>query len=386
MKITKITALLLCLLLALSFASCSLLGGSGATKITIGENGNWYLDGVDSGVSAKGEKGDTGAQGPKGEQGEQGEPGSAAAKGDTGPQGPQGEKGDTGPQGPQGEKGDTGAQGPQGEKGDTGAQGPKGEKGDNCDHLEEDLQGLDFFPLPDGTYSVSVGKAIYLEEIVIPATHRGKAVTCVGLPEGVVDGTAQLGDAGTGFYSAPYLKKITLPEGITYIGIHAFEGCKRLTEINLPASLKQVNKDAFKGCSALTKVAITDIAAWCDITFGDTTANPLNYAKNLYLNGALVTDLTLPDTVTRIGSFAFYGCTSLQSIVIPESVTAIGAKAFSNCNALRSAIFQNTLGWVRAASSSFANTTAIASTNLSNASNAAMYLTRDYTSNYWKCE
>lgn len=78
-----------------------LTGPSGASPY-IGENGNWFVDELDTGVQAQG------AQGPKGEQG---------------PQGAQGPKGD---QGPQGVKGPKGEQGPQG---DTGATGPKGDTG-----------------------------------------------------------------------------------------------------------------------------------------------------------------------------------------------------------------------------------------------------------------
>lgn len=60
-------------------------GKDGHTPVlNIGENGDWYVDGVDTGISARGEKGD---------------------------QGPQGEKGDAGEQGPQGEKGDKGEDG-----------------------------------------------------------------------------------------------------------------------------------------------------------------------------------------------------------------------------------------------------------------------------------
>ena len=73
--------------------------GQAGSVITIGENGNWVIDGIDTGKPSRGEKGD------KGDKGDQGE---------TGPQGPQGEQGETGPQGPQGEQGETGPQGPQG--------------------------------------------------------------------------------------------------------------------------------------------------------------------------------------------------------------------------------------------------------------------------------
>ena len=76
-----------------------LTGPSGASPY-IGENGNWFVGKLDTGVQAQG------AQGPKGEQGPQGDTGATGPKGE---QGPQGDMGATGPKGEQGPKGDTGA-------------------------------------------------------------------------------------------------------------------------------------------------------------------------------------------------------------------------------------------------------------------------------------
>jgi putative transposon-encoded protein len=44
--------------------------------------------------------------------------------------------------------------------------------------------------------------------------------------------------------------------------------------------------------------------------------------------------VVIPESVTEIGSSAFYDCTSLESVVIPESVTEIGSSAFSDCTSL----------------------------------------------------
>ena len=73
--------------------------GQDGTVVTMGENGNWFIDGNDTGVSYRGEKGDKGDKGDQGEQGEQGP---------AGPQGPAGEQGPAGPQGPAGADGEDG--------------------------------------------------------------------------------------------------------------------------------------------------------------------------------------------------------------------------------------------------------------------------------------
>ena len=82
-------------------------GGEAATP-TIGENGNWYINGEDTGKPSRGEQGLQGEPGPQGERG---------------PQGPAGADGAQGPEGPQGPAGADGAQGPQGEPGPAGANG-----------------------------------------------------------------------------------------------------------------------------------------------------------------------------------------------------------------------------------------------------------------------
>ena len=135
-------------------------------------------------------------------------------------------------------------------------------------------------------------------------------------------------------YSYEYSGSITIPEGVTSIGTYAFEDCSRLTSITIPEDVTSIGDYAFYGCSSLTAVHISDIAAWCNIEFFDDYSNPLCYAHNLYLNGELVTQLTLPEGVTSIGNYAFDGCYSLTTITIPEGVTSIESGAFSNCSSL----------------------------------------------------
>ena len=86
----------------------------------------------------------------------------------------------------------------------------------------------------------------------------------------------------------------------------------------------------------MTKVNISDIAAWCNISYDNNYANPLSYAHNLYLNNELVTDLKIPDNVVDIGNYAFSECTSITNIEISDNVEFISDYAFIGCTGLTS--------------------------------------------------
>ena len=150
----------------------------------------------------------------------------------------------------------------------------------------------------------------------------------------VSNGVDSIGDYA--FYSYDALTSITIPNGMTSIGEDAFYSCGGLTSVTILDSVTSIASGAFNYCNELTSVYITDLSAWCKISFVSNDANPLCYAHNLYLNGVLVTDLVIPDSVTSIGEYAFYYCSGLTSVTIPDSVTSIGDYAFSGCSSLTS--------------------------------------------------
>ncbi|MBR7032103.1 MAG: S-layer homology domain-containing protein, partial [Clostridia bacterium] len=140
---------------------------------------------------------------------------------------------------------------------------------------------------------------------------------------------------------------------VTEIGSHAFSVINyvyhgdyyyadntTLESITLPASLRSISEGAFYGCINLDRVNITDVSAWCNVSFDE---NPLKIAGNLYLNGELVTDLVIPDGVASVANGAFSGCTSITSVRIPDSTVDIGYRSFADCRNLRNLTIGNGL-------------------------------------------
>ena len=175
--------------------------------------------------------------------------------------------------------------------------------------------------LSNGEYTIT-GYTGNATEIIIPSEHEGMPIVAI---------------ADNAFNNCTSITKVFIGDNVKSIGARAFNGCTGLTSINIPDSVTSIGASAFNGCTGLTSVYVTDVAKWYKIKFLTTeSSNPLYYAHNLYLNGELVTELVIPDTVTSIGSYAFYNCTCLTSITIPDSVTSIGSRAFYGCTGLTS--------------------------------------------------
>ena len=130
------------------------------------------------------------------------------------------------------------------------------------------------------------------------------------------------------FRNLTNLTSIAIPDNVKYIGSSAFENCKALSMVKLGRGIVSVGKEAFSGCVNITEVHLCDIAPWCNIDFADYRSNPLCCSRSkLYLNGVLLTDLVIPDGVTKIKKYSFYD-ESFSKVTIPSSVTSIAEKAF----------------------------------------------------------
>ena len=137
------------------------------------------------------------------------------------------------------------------------------------------------------------------------------------------------------------LTSIIIPDSVTTIGESAFSGCSGLTSVTIGNGVASILDRAFSGCSRLTNINISSIESWCKINglrnlMSDTSCN-----KKLYINEEEITELIIPDSVTYIGSFAFYNCNGLTDIILSDNITHIGNYVFAKCEELKNVSIGN---------------------------------------------
>ena len=242
--------------------------------------------------------------------------------------------------------------------------------------------------------SYVIGSAVFKGKSAITSIEIPSTVTsigssafynCTGLT-GIEIPSSVTSIGSSAFNGCSGLTSITIPNSVTIVENAAFSGCTGLTSVEIPNSVTSVGDDAFAGCSnverldldcaevgnwfcgvsvlkevavgsgvtsvlpsafngctGLEKVCISDLAAWCSIDFGNEKANPLCYAKNLYLNGNLLTDVIIPGVVTEIKDYAFYNCAELINITLPDGVKTIGQSAFNGCGSVETLYISSTI-------------------------------------------
>ena len=137
----------------------------------------------------------------------------------------------------------------------------------------------------------------------------------------------------------------TIPDGVTSVGLAAFEGCDGLTEVKIPRSVTALGpypkgaSNPFQNCPKLTSIAVDQMNA----TYSS-TADGVVFSKDKTVLGCYPSGKTgsydVPDGVTRIGEGAFAFCAGLTTVTMPASLTAINGAAFMNSGAASAVFFK----------------------------------------------
>lgn len=117
---------------------------------------------------------------------------------------------------------------------------------------------------------------------------------------------------------------------VTAIGDMAFKGSRQLTSITIPSSITKIPSGAFYGCEKLSSIIIA-----ADNPVYDSRDNcnaVIERASNTIIAGC--NNTIIPTSVTGIDECAFYGCSGLTSLIIPDNVTNIDRWAFLDCTDL----------------------------------------------------
>jgi hypothetical protein len=226
-----------------------------------------------------------------------------------------------------------------------------------------DCTGLASVSIPSSITTISeraFSGCIALTSVSIPSSVTsigGSAFSyCTGLTSVAIPSSVSTIGSQV-FFGCDGLTSVSIPSGVTTIGDYAFAYCTGLTSVAIPSSVTTIESYAFSDCTSLTSVSIpsgvTSIGSsafsGCTalVSFSVDAANP-NYSS---LDGVLFNklhtsliqcpagksgDYTIPASVTSIGSYAFYGCTTLTGVSTPSSITSIGNYAFYGCTALTS--------------------------------------------------
>ncbi len=167
--------------------------------------------------------------------------------------------------------------------------------------------------------------------------------------------------AARAFAGSKLLTTIEIPDGVTSIGEFAFLECDKLANVVIPASVTSIGSGAFSGCSGIKNMKVAAetenyySTSDCLIEAPTKTLLVVYGDKSIPSDGSVtrigygafglqwrITELVIPDGITRLDDYAFYASRKLASITIPVSVTSIGSGVFHNCSGLANIKYEGT--------------------------------------------
>ena len=140
-------------------------------------------------------------------------------------------------------------------------------------------------------------------------------ISSPGLMSFVFSSSNSILSQSTAFYKCTSISTITIPNNTKFIPSYSFYGCSSLHTVNLSSTITSINEYAFWGCYQLSNINLLNNIT----TIGEAAFYGCN---NL--------NISLPDTLTRLGLLAF-SHTAMSIDALPSTLDTVGSYAFSNC-------------------------------------------------------
>ena len=172
---------------------------------------------------------------------------------------------------------------------------------------------------------------------------------CTGF-SGVIFNATNCADFYKYYIYSPFngcIGSFTIGESVERIPAYMFKGCNGFTgSLTIPNSVTSIGEDAFKNCSGFTGL-IYNATNCADVNYSYSSYSPFNGCVGSLIIGENVEripaymfkgcngftgGLTIPNSVTMIGDWAFYDCSGMTSLTISNSVITMGNDAFMNCS------------------------------------------------------
>ena len=203
-------------------------------------------------------------------------------------------------------------------------------------------EGLAYTDNGDGTLTVAGIGTCTDTDLMIPPTHEGKRVTAIKTSAfsynstiaSVVIPNSVTSIGANAFWSCDQLISVTLGKNVESIGAYAFERCYKLLEVVNLSDLSiqkgysdygYVSNYAWEVHDGVSK--IDNVDGYCFYTY-----NNVHYLVGYTgVDGDLVLPQSYKNETYIVGSYAFYNCFRLTSVIISEGVTSLDHDSFNNC-------------------------------------------------------